>query len=202
MPTTLFKSLFSAQTALILSITLLFSSCDNKQADPNDRENRQHSTQAPHSAQETQQQLKALTADANLDFLAQMTPHHKMAMMMADEALNKASNPKTKDFARLIKQQQAPEIQQLKSWQQQWYPQNPFSQSAAPPHAHAISLTGPDYDKQWTREMIRHHQDALTLSRQAINRNSRPEIKKLAQQILSTQTQEIHLLEAHLESLS
>lgn len=201
MPTTLFKFLFSAQTALIVSITLSLSSCE-KYPDPNDRETRQHSAQALHSAQQTRQQLKALTADANLDFIAQMTPHHEMAIVMADEALNKAINPKTKDFARLIKQQQAPEIQQLKTLQQQWYPKNSFVQSAQPHNPHSIPLSGPDYDKQWTREMILHHQDALTLSRQAINRHSRPEIKKLAQQIFTSQTQEIRLLEAHLESLS
>ena len=56
-------------------------------------------------------------------FLDAMIPHHQSAIEMAQVALEKSDNPKIKELAENIISAQQREIEQLREWRMEWYPQ-------------------------------------------------------------------------------
>ena len=49
----------------------------------------------------------------------------------------------------------------------------------------------PDFDKEFVRQMIPHHQMAVMMAKMASERASHPEIRTLAQSIITSQSAEI-----------
>src|SRR5215213_7702122 len=56
-------------------------------------------------------------------FLDAMIPHHQSAIEMAQVALEKSDNPKIKELAENIISAQQREIEQMREWRMEWYPQ-------------------------------------------------------------------------------
>ena len=56
-------------------------------------------------------------------FIDAMIPHHQSAVEMAQVALENSDNPKMKELAQNIISAQKREIEQMKQWRQQWYPE-------------------------------------------------------------------------------
>jgi uncharacterized protein (DUF305 family) len=56
-------------------------------------------------------------------FIDAMIPHHQSAIVMAQVALENSDNPKIKELAQNIISAQKREIEQMKQWRQQWYPE-------------------------------------------------------------------------------
>jgi len=52
-----------------------------------------------------------------------MIPHHQSAIEMAQVALEKSDNPKIKELAENIISAQQREIEQMREWRMEWYPQ-------------------------------------------------------------------------------
>lgn len=184
-------------TALSLGLALTLTACDSNNGDTNDAEVSQNQETTSNTTSNT---TTTQSADADQGFIDRMAPHHEMGVMMADDALSKASNSKTKEFARMLKQKQPPEVQQLKTWRQQWY-----GSSATPPMDHSDyepMSAGPDYDRKWTQMMIEHHQMAVDMSKQTLTTAQRPEIKQMAQKVIDDQSKEIQQLQAHLKTLN
>lgn len=55
--------------------------------------------------------------------------------------------------------------------------------------------TGDDFDKTFISEMIMHHQGAIDMANQAKTNAKHEELKKMANDIISTQTSEIEMME-------
>jgi len=149
-------------------------------------------------------------ADAQYDlrFIDAMTPHHKGAVKMATDALQKSQRPEIKQLARNIIADQNREIKQMKQWRQAWYPNasdTPMAYDAGMGHTMAMSheqmqgmmmngdLGSADaqYDLRFMNMMIPHHQGAIVMAQDALNKSQRPQIKRLAQSIITSQQQEI-----------
>ena len=56
-------------------------------------------------------------------FIDAMIPHHQSAIEMAQVALEKSDNPKIKELAQNIISAQQREIEQMREWRREWYPQ-------------------------------------------------------------------------------
>lgn len=54
--------------------------------------------------------------------------------------------------------------------------------------------TGDDFDKEFLAEMIVHHQGAVEMARAVLSTSKRPELIKLANEIISAQTKEIGMM--------
>jgi uncharacterized protein (DUF305 family) len=148
--------------------------------------------------------------DANFDlrFIDAMTPHHQGAVEMAQEALQKSKRPEIKQLAQAIIAAQQQELSQLKAWRQAWYPNadaTPMMYDASMGHMMPMTeemrasmmmqgdlgAADDQFDLRFLNAMIPHHQGATEMARQAAEKSDRPEIKALAQNIISGQQQEI-----------
>jgi len=147
-------------------------------------------------------------ADYDLRFIDSMVMHHQGAVNMAEEALKKSQHPEIKKLAQDIIAAQKQEIEQMKQWRKTWYPnadQTPMAWYAQMGHMMAMSedieqsmmmnmdlgSADADFDLRFIDAMIPHHEGALVMAEDALNKTKRPEIKKLSQDILASQQQEI-----------
>ena len=149
-------------------------------------------------------------ADANYDlrFIDSMLPHHQGALVMAQSAIQKSKRPELVKFAKNIVTEQKKEIAQMQQWRKQWYP----TASATPMMWHTemkhempmttahkesmmmnMSLGEADagFDKRFLDAMIPHHQGAVTMAKDSLKKSKRPELQKLAQNIMTSQQAEI-----------
>ncbi|MDF2388570.1 DUF305 domain-containing protein [Nostoc ellipsosporum NOK] len=64
-------------------------------------------------------------SDFDKEFIRQMIPHHRMAVMMAQMVANKATKPEIANLAQSIIKTQTTEINQMQEWYQAWYKSKP-----------------------------------------------------------------------------
>lgn len=143
------------------------------------------------------------TSQVDRQFIAMMVPHHEQAIQMADLALTRAKRPEIKQLAQTIKQDQTREIQQMRTWYKSWYgtevvampmngqqmPQSGGMQGMKMDLAALKNAT--DFDQEFLRQMIFHHQMAIQMGQMDASRFTRPELRELAGSIVKTQTTEI-----------
>ncbi len=149
-------------------------------------------------------------ADANFDlrFIDAMIPHHQGAVEMANVAQVKSKRPEIKKLADNIIKSQNQEITQMKQWRQAWYPKagdKPIAYDSQMGHTMEMSsnqmktmmmsqdlgAADAEFDLRFINAMIPHHEGAVTMGQDALNKSKRPEIKKLAQEIVKAQEIEI-----------
>jgi uncharacterized protein (DUF305 family) len=135
-------------------------------------------------------------------FIEMMIPHHQNAIDMAEMALKKAQHPELKQLAQNISRDQEREIKEMKVWYQQWFGQAvpPLSsQGMMAMHQSqgmmAIDLeslaTAQSFDREFIRQMIPHHQMAVMMASNLKTNTNRPEMDKLADDIIRSQSAEI-----------
>lgn len=147
-------------------------------------------------------------ADYDLRFIDGMTVHHQGAVNMAKEVLNKSKRPEMKKLANNMIVAQNREINQMKEWRKTWYPKasnTPMAYHA--PMGHMMAMTpeqmqsmmmsmdlgaaDAEFDLRFLNGMIPHHEGALVMAQDALKKSKRPEMRKLSQEILTSQKQEI-----------
>ncbi|MEB3222891.1 MAG: DUF305 domain-containing protein [Candidatus Sericytochromatia bacterium] len=136
----------------------------------------------------------AAASAADQAFIDGMVPHHEGAVMMANEALAKATREELRAFARQVRIDQGAEVAQMKAWRLAW-----FGSSRTPPmdhSTHQVAGSGAAYDAAWCTAMVVHHEGALTMSADALKAATRPEVRELAQRIIAAQEREIGQLKA------
>lgn len=152
--------------------------------------------------------------DENFDlrFIDGMIPHHQGAVKMAQEALAKSQRPEIKQLAQEIIGAQEKEIAELQTWRKSWYPSvsetpmmyheqmghmMPMTQEMRDSMMMNMDLGAADdqFDLRFINAMIPHHQGAIDMANQALQNSDRSEIKTLAQNIISSQQQEINQME-------
>jgi uncharacterized protein (DUF305 family) len=147
-------------------------------------------------------------ADFDLRFVDAMIPHHQGAVEMAQEVLAKSQRPEMKKLAQNIIAAQKREINQMKQWRKAWYPKadsKPMAWHAQMNHMMAMSpeqiqammmkgdlgAADAEFDLRFLNAMIPHHEGALVMAKDVLTKSKRPEMKKLAQEILTSQEKEI-----------
>ncbi|MBD2606906.1 DUF305 domain-containing protein [Scytonema hofmannii FACHB-248] len=148
-------------------------------------------------------------ANYNLRFIDGMKPHHQGAISMAQEAQQKSKRPEIKKLADEIIKAQNQEITQMKQWRTTWYPKagdKPMAYDAQMGHMMEMSsdqkkgmmmnmdlgAADKDFDLRFINAMIPHHEGAVTMAQDALKKSQRPEIKKLAENIITSQNAEIN----------
>lgn len=153
-------------------------------------------------------------ADAEFDlrFVDAMIPHHEGAVAMAQEAQQKSQRPEIQKLAADIIAAQNQEIASLKQWRQAWYPNasvQPVAWNAQMGHAVSMSpdqrkgmamdmdlgAADAEFDLRFINAMIPHHEGAVKMAQEALNKSKRPEIRQLAQDIIKSQAAEIQQMQ-------
>ncbi|QSJ20167.1 DUF305 domain-containing protein [Nostoc sp. UHCC 0702] len=199
----------------IASINGLITACSNtasqnqSQAPNTTTTNTSDKQQLNHSME---MDLGPADADFDLRFIDAMTPHHQGAVEMAKEAQKKSKRPEIKNLANNIIKSQNQEITRMKQWRQAWYPNagnQPMAYHSKMGHTMEMSseqmkammmnqdLGAADakFDLRFINAMIPHHEGAVTMAQDALKKSKRPEIKKLAQEIIKAQDTEINQMQ-------
>ncbi|QOV23703.1 DUF305 domain-containing protein [Anabaenopsis elenkinii] len=150
-------------------------------------------------------------ADGNYDlrFIDAMILHHQGAIDMAQEAQEKSQRPEIKQLAEEIITAQKQEISQMQQWRTAWYPnagdqpmgyhtemghmmQMTAAQKQAMMMSTDLGVADDKFDLRFINGMIPHHEGALVMAQDALEKSVRPELQELAQEVIKAQVTEIN----------
>ncbi len=151
-------------------------------------------------------------AEFDLRFIDGMILHHQGAVDMAESALQNSQRDEVKQLSEAIIAAQQVEIDHMMQWRQAWYPdasEEPVMYDAGMGHSMAMTadmqagmmMSGDlgaaddEFDLRFIDGMIPHHEEALDMAQDALDKSNRPEIQQLSRDILSTQQVEIDQME-------
>jgi uncharacterized protein (DUF305 family) len=143
----------------------------------------------------------AASAAYDLQFLDTMIAHHQGAVDMAKPAEMKAQHAELKNLAKNIIADQEKEIAQMKKWREEWFAGKPaainmemagMNDSMKGMDMKKLeSSSGNDFDLEFITQMTPHHQGAVVMAQEAIQKAQKEEIQKLANEIIKAQEAEI-----------
>jgi hypothetical protein len=126
-----------------------------------------------------------------------MIMHHQGAVAMANDALKQAQRPEIKQLAEAIIQAQEAEIKQMQDWRKAWFPGLPDTGGTGMSMGMMEVAAGNEpYDLRFIDAMIPHHQGAIDMAEDLKKNTQRPELLKLADDIIKAQTAEIAQMRA------
>jgi len=139
----------------------------------------------------------------NIDqhFIVQMIPHHEGAVEMAKVALERSKRPEILSLAQGIIEAQTREINDMTSWYRSWFG------SAPPAGGMGMMMEGmigdtdelarvadAEFDREFILQMIPHHEMAIMMASMLQATTVRPEMKTLADNIITSQSREIEMM--------
>lgn len=144
----------------------------------------------------------AQTHDADFDrgFLSRLIAHHGGAIDMAKIAYDRAEHPELKQLAQnIIAAQQAEQVK-MRGWLDQWYPNHAddmggMDMSTMNEELATLRQAQP-FDRAFIDAMVPDHQAAIREARTALDQAVRPEVRELAQNVVTTQQGEIDQMRA------
>jgi uncharacterized protein (DUF305 family) len=154
--------------------------------------------------------VKALDGSDSLydhRFIDMMIPHHEGAIMMAKDAIEKSTRPELKKLAQNIITGQQKEIDRMKQWRAKWYGENtPNGMANSEEMVRHMSMMNDmmvkdlgardsGYEERFINTMIPHHEGAVGMAVDAIEKSTHPEIRSMAKGIIDAQKSEIAQME-------
>lgn len=140
----------------------------------------------------------------NIDqhFIAEMIPHHEGAIAMAKVALERSARPEVLSLARGIIEVQEKEIADMRSWYRSWFGSAPAQGAEGMMRMDGMegdldalrSTSAADFDREFVEQMIPHHEMAIMMAQMLRSSTDRPEMKRLADDIVTSQSQEIEMM--------
>ncbi len=197
---------------ILLIITLAFTSCKSEggksesmkdmKMDGEDSTGMMASMQMMKSMDDMMKQMNSMqmTHDYDYDFATMMRMHHQGAIEMAQEEIASGKDEKIKAMAHQIIADQKAEQEQLKTFLNN---SSPVEQKSPGKEADLKKGMEPmvnqmkemhmtnDPDKDFVMMMIPHHESAVEMAKSEIANGHHDEIKQMAQQMITAQTNEI-----------
>ena len=190
---------------IILLVFVIFLLNDKSQ---NKVDSSTETSQSSQSDNQTSSMYANMTGDQfDKAYLTDMIAHHQGALNMASQARELSTKAEIRTLADAILSSQESEVQQMMDWQQKW---NYSATDSSNPHASHMmessgsmgddmanmeaklnGLSGEAYDKEFLKQMILHHQQAVDMSKYADTNAKHQEVKDLARAVITTQEKEI-----------
>ena len=160
--------------------------------------------------------------DADVMFAQMMIPHHEQALEMSELADGRASDAEIKTLAAEIEKAQDPEIQTMKSWLKAWgKPESAGESMPGMEHGSGgmdhgsgmpgmmsdedmkklAAAKGTEFDRMFAELMIEHHKGAITMAEDERKKGRDATAKKLAADVVKTQSAEVEKFEKILDRL-
>jgi uncharacterized protein (DUF305 family) len=159
--------------------------------------------------------------DADVDFASDMIQHHAQALVMVDMTMGRDLDPEMVELTEQIRAAQAPEIEQMADWLEDWdQPVPETSRDHANAHADEHggdagaemdadmpgmmsaeemdaleSAQGEEFRTMWLEMMIEHHQGAVEMAENVADDGQNAEVRALAEEIIRTQGEEISTMQ-------
>jgi uncharacterized protein (DUF305 family) len=128
-------------------------------------------------------------------FLENMIPHHQEAVDSSNQILKSITDPELKSFVQNVISAQVREIDEMKIWYKTWFNKEyVFNSNYQAMMGGMKGKTGIELDKEYVRGMIMHHQGAIQMATKIQTMTKRPELLKLAYDIITSQTRERDVL--------
>jgi uncharacterized protein (DUF305 family) len=164
--------------------------------------------------------------DADVTFARDMIPHHAQALMMTDMAIGRQLSQEFVILVDNIRAAQAPEIELMADWLQEWGEPVPETVRDHANGGHDGGHGGDDgggdmpemsgmmteeqlaeledapraeFEDLWLTMMIEHHEGAVTMAETELEEGAYQPALDLAEDIVSSQTEEIEQMQAMLE---
>ncbi|GAA3245626.1 DUF305 domain-containing protein [Streptomyces labedae] len=159
--------------------------------------------------------------DADVMFAQMMIPHHEQAVEMAKLADGRAADAEIKTLAADIEKAQGPEIETMKSWLKAWgKPES--AEESMPGMDHGSggmddsqmsgmmadddmkkleAAKGAEFDRMFAEMMIEHHKGAIAMAEDEQKSGRNATAKKLAGEVVNTQSAEVEKFEKILDRL-
>lgn len=138
-------------------------------------------------------------------FAMMMIPHHEQAIEMSDMILAKTGvDQAVLDLAQQIKDAQAPEIELMESWLDEWGMPSSGGMDgmdhgdgmmSGDDMAALEAAEGAEAARLFLLQMIEHHEGAIEMAEDVLDNGANPEVLALAESIITTQTAEIATME-------
>ena len=204
---------------LLVASLVLASSCGGSSSGESEQENSEQGAE-DNDSQSSTQTMGSFDEDKpfDLQFIDQMIIHHQGAIMSAEHMIAGSERPELRQLSENIQTSQAEQIEQMRTWREEWYPDagptfemdptqmqemmgdNQMQEMMGDEHMQEMMGTD-ETDAMFLRMMIPHHQLAIDMSEQALDNVEHSELKELAQQIIDEQSAEIELMEGYLERI-
>lgn len=161
--------------------------------------------------------------DADVDFASDMIQHHAQALEMVDLTLGRDLDPKVAGLAEDIRAAQAPEIETMADWLEDWDEPVPAT-SRDHANAHAEDHGGggamdedmpgmmsaeqmdslenasdATFEDLWMQMMIDHHEGAISMAQTVLDEGESAKVAKLAEGVVETQQAEIDTMRSLLD---
>lgn len=138
-------------------------------------------------------------------FIADMLAHHEGAVNMSEQAQAVTARDEIRTLAGNITSSQSMEMMEMRNWQKQWG----YEVTNSGGHmghggggmdmagdmtemmAKLQGLKGEAYDKEFLKQMILHHEQAIDMAKYADSNAKHDEVKTLARNIITAQESEI-----------
>jgi uncharacterized protein (DUF305 family) len=143
----------------------------------------------------------AASAPYDLQFLDTMIIHHQGAIDMAKLAETRAEHKELKELAASIIYDQEKEIGKMSEWRDKWFAENTKAiNTELSGMSHGMSgmdlkklesLKGNDFDVEFVKQMIPHHEGAVEMAKGLQKQDGHAELKELAGEIIKAQEAEI-----------
>ncbi|MER7622299.1 DUF305 domain-containing protein [Streptomyces sp. NPDC126503] len=150
--------------------------------------------------------------DADVMFAQMMIPHHQQALEMARLADGRAEGPGVKKLVAAIERAQDPEIRKMRDWLKEWGEPESAPMDHGSGHGMSGMMTeqqmkqlaaakGKAFDRLFAELMIAHHDGAVDMARQERRDGRNATAKRLADDVVRTQSAEIAELRKILDRL-
>jgi uncharacterized protein (DUF305 family) len=202
---------------ILLTAIMLFAiagfGCSNQTKSTNDisQAGMNHNTDMPMNHNGTnsnemdhstmQSSPNAASAPYDLQFLDTMISHHRGAVGMAGTCADKAQHAEVKTLCANIISSQQKEIADMKSWRDKWFagaaPAINMEMAGMNDSMKGMnikdlgSLAGNNFDMAFIIQMIPHHEGAVVMAKEALQKSTKDEIKTLAGTVIKAQEAEI-----------
>lgn len=154
------------------------------------------------------------TGNVNLDFVLEMTPHHEGGIDMAKAILKYGTNDDVKKIAQHIvtsQEAQLPLMQQMKIAFEKEPPSSKedsenyiktYNQIKANmfKEMESVPLTG-SANSIFLKQMIYHHEGAIAMAKDILNYTNSPQLKALAENIITTQSKGVEEMNQLLKTM-